>query len=93
MSIARALATDSKVLLLDEPTEGVQPSLVDEIGEILQSLNSNSGISMLIAEQNLEFAASITSRAYIMDKGTIIHSTSRSDLLQDKQLLHDLLGV
>ena len=93
LAIARALATDSKMLLLDEPTEGVQPSLVDEIGEILQSLNIHNGISMLIAEQNLEFATSITSRVYIMDKGTIVHRTSRENLLQDEQLLHDLLGV
>jgi urea transport system ATP-binding protein len=93
LSIARALATNAKVLLLDEPTEGVQPSIVDEIEGILKALNREHGISMLIAEQNLDFAASVASRAYVMDKGTIVHSTSRDELLQDKQLLHELLGV
>jgi ABC-type branched-subunit amino acid transport system ATPase component len=50
-------------------------------------------VALLIAEQNLDFAASITRRAYIMDKGRIAHSTSREELLADKQRLHELLGV
>ncbi len=93
LAIARALATGAKMLLLDEPTEGVQPSIVDDIEEILKSLNRDHGITMLLAEQNLDFAMSLTDRAYIMDKGTIAHSTGRDDLLANKRLLHELLGV
>jgi urea ABC transporter ATP-binding protein UrtE len=93
LAIGRALATAPKVLLLDEPTEGVQPSIVDEMEEVLLRLNREQGLALLIAEQNLDFAASITRRAYIMDKGQIAHSTSREDLLADKHRLHELLGV
>ena len=93
LAIGRALATEPKLLLLDEPTEGVQPSIVDEIEQILVRLNREHGIAVLLAEQNLDFAASVTGRAYIMDKGRIAHSTSRDELLADKRILHELLGV
>jgi len=93
LAIGRALATEPKFLLLDEPTEGVQPSIVDEIEQILARLNREHGIAVLLAEQNLDFAASVTGRAYIMDKGRIAHSTSRDELLADKRILHELLGV
>ena len=93
LTIGRALATGPKLLLLDEPTEGVQPSIVDEIEQILRRLNREQGIAVLLAEQNLDFAASVTSRAYIMDKGRIAQSTSRDELVADKRTLHELLGV
>jgi urea ABC transporter ATP-binding protein UrtE len=93
LAIARALATGPKVLLLDEPTEGIQPSIIDEIEQILVHLNRERGLAILLAEQNLDFAASVTSRAYIMDKGRIAQITGREELLADKQMLHQLLGV
>lgn len=93
LAIGRALATGPKLLLLDEPTEGVQPSIVDEIEQILIRLNREQGIAMLLAEQNLDFALSVTSRAYLMEKGRIAHATSREELLADKDILHQLLGV
>jgi urea transport system ATP-binding protein len=93
LAIGRALATGPKLLLLDEPTEGVQPSIIDEMEQVLLRLNREQGLALLIAEQNLDFAVSITRRAYIMDKGRIAHSTSREDLLADKEKLHELLGV
>ena len=61
--------------------------------EVLLRLNREHGVALLIAEKNLDFAASITHRAYIMEKGRIAHSTSREELLADKQRLHELLGV
>lgn len=93
LSIGRALATRPKLLLLDEPSEGVQPSIVDEIEQMLISLNREQGIAVLLAEQNLDFALSVTSRAYVMEKGRIAHTTAREELLADKQILHQLLGV
>lgn len=93
LSIARALATKPRVLLLDEPTEGVQPTIIDEIGDILQRLNNERGLSILIAEQNLDFCLSLAKRAYILNNGTITHETSIDQLLLNKALLHELLGV
>lgn len=93
LAIARALATKPKVLLLDEPTEGVQPSIVDEIAGILRRLNRDRGLAIVVAEQDLDFCLSLTDRAYIMDKGTVAQETSKERLLADKDLLHELLGV
>ncbi len=93
LAIGRALATRPKILLLDEPTEGIQPSIVDEIEEILVRLNRERGLAVLLAEQNLDFAVSVTNRAYVMEKGRIAHSTDRDALLADKKMLHALLGV
>ncbi|MDJ0895081.1 MAG: ABC transporter ATP-binding protein [Alphaproteobacteria bacterium] len=93
LAIGRALATRPQVLLLDEPTEGVQPSIVDQIAEILRHLNEEYGIAVLLAEQNLDFALSIAGRAYVMDKGTIAQIVTREQLLGDTALLHELLGV
>lgn len=93
LAIGRALATQPKMLILDEPTEGVQPSIIDEIAGILLRLNRDQGLAVIVAEQDLDFCLSIANRAYIMDRGTVARETSRDELLQDKALLHELLGV
>ena len=93
LSIARALATEPKVLILDEPTEGVQPTIVDEIAGMLQRMNTQRTLSIVVAEQNLDFCLSVAERAYILDKGTIAREATREQLLGDHVLLHELLGV
>ncbi len=93
LSIARALATKPQVLLLDEPTEGVQPSIIEEIGEKLKRLNEERGLSILIAEQNLDFCLSLAERAYILNNGSISQETTKTELIQNKAILHELLGV
>jgi ABC-type branched-subunit amino acid transport system ATPase component len=93
LAIGRALATGPRILLLDEPTEGVQPSIIDDIGQVLERLHRERGLAVLLAEQNLDFAMSLTSRCYVMDKGTIVRGATRAELLRDKALLHELLGV
>ena len=93
LSIARALATEPKVLILDEPTEGVQPSIVDEIAGMLLRMNTQRTLSIFVAEQNLDFCLSFAERSYILDKGTIVREATREQLLGDKVLLHELLGV
>jgi len=93
LALARALATKPKILLLDEPTEGVQPSIIDEMSGILKRINKEENISILVAEQDLDFCLSIAKRAYVMDKGEINRAISRDDLRENKALQQELLGV
>lgn len=93
LALARALAVRPKVLLLDEPTEGVQPSIIDEMAGVLKRLNKEKGISILVAEQDLDFCLSIAGRAYIMEKGAIRLEIEREELRRDTALQHELLGV
>ncbi|WP_282605781.1 ABC transporter ATP-binding protein [Pelagibius sp. Alg239-R121] len=93
LALARALAIKPKILLLDEPTEGVQPSIIDEIAGVLKRINQESEIAILVAEQNLDFCLSIAERAYVMEKGSIYLETDRESLSRDKELQQELLGV
>ncbi|MCE2519928.1 MAG: ABC transporter ATP-binding protein [Alphaproteobacteria bacterium] len=93
LAIARALATRPRVLMLDEPSEGVQPSIVDEIAGILMAMKDEATLSIIIAEQNLDFCLSLAERAYVMAGGTIAREVTRDELIGDRELLHDLLGV
>ncbi|MGH1441324.1 MAG: ABC transporter ATP-binding protein [Cellvibrionaceae bacterium] len=93
LALARALATKPKILLLDEPTEGVQPSIIDEMAGVLKRINQERGIAIMVAEQNLDFCLSIAERAYVMEKGAIRLETNRDDLRADKELQQELLGV
>ena len=74
LALARALVSEPKLLLLDEPSEGIQPSILDEIAEAIDHINSARGITVLVVEQNLDFAARIAERGLIMDKGEIIET-------------------
>lgn len=93
LALARALAIEPRILLLDEPTEGVQPSIIDEIAGILKRINQERGIAILVAEQDLDFCLSLAERAYVMEKGTVRLETDRDSLLADKALQQQLLGV
>lgn len=93
LALARALAIRPKILLLDEPTEGVQPSIIDEMAGVLKRINTDRNIAILVAEQNLDFCLSIAQRAYVMEKGAIRMETDRDSLRADKALQQDLLGV
>ena len=93
LALARALATRPKILLLDEPTEGVQPSIIDEMAGILKRINQEQGIAILVAEQDLDFCLSIAGRAYVMEKGQIQMEIDKESLLADKSLQQELLGV
>jgi urea transport system ATP-binding protein len=72
LAIARALLTDPKILILDEPTEGIQPNIIDLIGDTLLKIKKEGKISILLVEQYLDFCLSVGDRFYIMDRGMIV---------------------
>ncbi|MEO6394845.1 MAG: urea ABC transporter ATP-binding subunit UrtE [Devosia sp.] len=80
LAIGRALVTRPKVLVLDEPTEGIQPSIIKDIGRALQYLRNDKGVTILLVEQYLDFCREIADHIYIMDRGEIMHSGPAQDL-------------
>ncbi|MBJ3783696.1 urea ABC transporter ATP-binding subunit UrtE [Devosia sediminis] len=80
LAIGRALVTRPKVLVLDEPTEGIQPSIIKDIGRALQFLRDEKGMTILLVEQYLDFCREIADDIYVMDRGEIMHSGPASDL-------------
>jgi len=93
LALGRALVTKPDLLLLDEPSEGIQPSIVQQIAREIRDINARRGITVIIVEQNLEFAASVADIAYVMDKGEIVQKVPTNHLLSDIGLQHELLGV
>lgn len=77
LAIARALVTEPKVLLLDEPTEGIQPSIIKEIAQVLRKIRDMKGISILVAEQVLSFALDACDRFLVIDGGKFIYEKPR----------------
>jgi len=80
LAIGRALVTRPKVLVLDEPTEGIQPSIIKDIGRALQFLRDEKGMTILLVEQYLDFCREIADDIYVMDRGQIMHQGPASDL-------------
>jgi branched-chain amino acid transport system ATP-binding protein len=85
LAIARALVSDPKLIMLDEPSEGIMPKLVDEMFELFGRLKAQ-GITILLVEQNVERALMLADRAYVVDQGQIVHSGLAADLLADKEI-------
>ena len=80
LAIARALVTEPKILILDEPTEGIQPSVIQDIGNVIRKINKELGLTVLIVEQYLDFVLGISDYMYIMEKVDIILKGSTSEL-------------
>jgi urea transport system ATP-binding protein len=91
LAIARALATMPSVLLLDEPTEGIQPNIVEEIEEIILRLNRQQGLTIILVEQNIPFARKAGDVFVMLEKGRVAVSGKREDLSDD--LIHRHLAV
>ncbi len=80
LAIARALASNPKLLLLDEPTEGIQPSVIQEIARVIKKLKNKGNITMLIVEQYLEFVLGVADYFYVLDKGCIVMEGATKDI-------------
>ena len=92
LAIARILRTGARCLLLDEPTEGLAPVIIQAIGELLVKLKQR-GMTVVLVEQNFRFAAKVADRFYLMDHGQMIAEFPVSDLPQQMDMLHRELGV
>ena len=80
LAIGRALVTKPKLLVLDEPTEGIQPSIIKDIGRAIRFLRDTAGITILLVEQYLDFCRELADHVFIMDRGEIVHHGEASDL-------------
>ena len=80
LAIARALINEPDLLLLDEPSDGVQPSVVQELGGFIGTLNRDKGLTVLIVEQNIDLVQTVAQRAYVLDKGTVVAELDRDEL-------------
>ena len=85
LAIARAMMAKPKMILLDEPSEGIMPILVDEMFELFRRMKAE-GTTILLVEQNVELALGLSDRAYIMDQGVVVHHDSAANLLADKAM-------
>lgn len=90
LAIARALVANPKLLILDEPTEGIQPSIISLIGETLERLKKEGGMSVLLVEQYIEFASKLADRYYVMEKGAI--ALAGEDARKDQEQIKPYLA-
>jgi branched-chain amino acid transport system ATP-binding protein len=93
LSIARALLTNPSVLLMDEPTEGLAPVIVEALAAALLRLRGEGGLSIVLVEQNSRVALAFSSRTVVMDKGRIVYDGASAELSADPERLAGLIGV
>jgi branched-chain amino acid transport system ATP-binding protein len=92
LAIARAMMNRNRVMLVDEPTKGLAPVVVKQLAAIFESLR-DEGETILLVEQNLEFAARVGHRFYVLDEGRIVHGGRMDELTSDPELLRRYIGV
>jgi branched-chain amino acid transport system ATP-binding protein len=92
LAIGRILRTGARLLLLDEPTEGLAPVIIQQIGKTIRMLKAQ-GFTILLVEQNFHFAATVADRYYVMEHGRIVDRFANAELESNMEKLHDYLGV
>ena len=92
LAIARILRTGARLLLLDEPTEGLAPVIIEQIGHTIQGLKKQ-GFTILLVEQNFRFAATVADRYFVMEHGRVVESFANAELEKNLDKLHEYLGV
>jgi len=93
LALARAFLTSPRLLLIDEPTEGIQPITIDVILEEIRRMNQENGLTVLLTEQNLDFAMELANRVLLMYGGRIVQELTPQELLKDKNIQAEYLGV
>ncbi|MEC8795271.1 MAG: ATP-binding cassette domain-containing protein, partial [Pseudomonadota bacterium] len=83
LAIARALITRPKLLLLDEPTEGIQPNIIQQIGEVISRLRDRGDMAIVLVEQYFEFAYKLADRFVVMKRGEVVLSGGKGELAKD----------
>ena len=92
LAIARCLCTRPSLILLDEPTEGIQPSIVEQIAENLAALRAAHGLTVVLVEQNLDFTAALSTRVLLIQKGEIVRALP-PESLRDSEIIEEFVGV
>lgn len=92
LAIARAMMLEPKIILLDEPTEGLMPRMVSQIREIIDVLH-NDGVAVLLVEQNVPLTLDASERIYLIEKGVVRHHAAAAELRADDAPIHQYMGV
>jgi branched-chain amino acid transport system ATP-binding protein len=92
LAIARAMMLEPRIILLDEPTEGLMPRMVSQIREIVEVLH-REGVAILLVEQNVPLTLAVSNRVYVMEKGVVRHQAPAAELRADQTVIHQYLGV
>ena len=93
LAIARALMTNPRVLLLDEPMEGLAPLIVQELLAVVRQLVARTGLAVIVVEQHARMALELTRRAIVLDRGRVVHESDSANLLAQPETLDRLVGV
>ena len=93
LAIGRALVTNPKLLLLDEPFEGLAPIVVKELTGVLENMCGNDAMAIILVEQHARLALSLTNTAIVLDRGRVVHAGKSDGLAGDEKTLHRLLTI
>ncbi|MBV8336283.1 MAG: ATP-binding cassette domain-containing protein, partial [Alphaproteobacteria bacterium] len=92
LAIARAMMLEPKIILLDEPTEGLMPRMVAQIGEVIDALHRDN-VAVLLVEQNVPLTLAASQRIYILEKGLVRHHAPAAELRVNDAVIHQYMGV